>query len=284
MIADLIKTGKKTLSFEVFPPKKDEEFNNAFEVMDKLSALQPDFISVTYGAGGSRSKKTLDIAGYIQNTLHTDALAHMTCVGSTIASIDENIREMKIRGVRNILALRGDRPESMTDEQYNSREFEHATDLMEHLNKSLELTLAGACYPEKHFEAPDPVTDLSYMKKKEETGASLFISQLFFDNECFYRFTDAARKIGITSPILPGIMPITSINQITRTVSLSGSSIPKVLSDIIANYSDKPDDLRKAGIEFAISQIRDLKAHDVDGIHIYTMNRPKTTKEIVDAI
>ncbi len=122
------------------------------------------------------------------------------------------------------------------------------------------------------------------MKQKEETGARLFISQLFFDNSCFYKFVDAARSIGVTAPILPGIMPITSINQITRTVSLSGSSIPKALSDMIANYSDKPDDLRKAGIEFAVSQIRDLKAHGADGIHLYTMNRPKTTKEIVDAI
>ena len=284
MIEDLIKNKKKTLSFEVFPPKKDDEFDNAFEVMDKLSALHPDFISVTYGAGGSRSKKTLDIAGYIQNTLHTDALAHMTCVGSTIASIDENIREMKIRGVRNIMALRGDRPESMTDEQYNSREFEHATDLIKHLNQNLELTLAGACYAEKHFEAPDLATDLSYMKLKEEMGVRFFVSQLFYDNDCFYRFVEAARSAGITSPILPGIMPITSANQITKSVTLSGSSIPKALSDLIANYSDKPEDLRKAGIAFAVSQIRDLKAHDVDGIHLYTMNRPKTTKEIVDAI
>ena len=284
MITDLLENRKQTLSFEVFPPKKDEEFNNAFEVMDKLSALHPDFISVTYGAGGSRSKKTLDIAGYIQNTLHTDALAHMTCVGSTAASINENIREMKIRGVRNILALRGDRPDFMTDEQYDSREFEHAVDLMAHLNQSLELTLAGACYPEKHYEAPDFATDLSYMKQKEESGTRFFISQLFYDNDCFYRFVEAARGIGITSPIIPGIMPITNAGQITKTVTLSGSSVPKALSDLIANYSDKPDDLRKAGIAYAISQIRDLKAHDVDGIHIYTMNRPKTTKEIVDAI
>lgn len=284
MIKDLLENNKKTLSFEVFPPKKDDEFNNAFEVMDKLNTLRPDFISVTYGAGGSRSKKTLDIAGYIQNTLHTDALAHMTCVGSTVASIDENIREMKIRGVRHILALRGDRPDFMTDEQYDSREFEHASDLMAHLNQSLELTLAGACYPEKHYEAPDFNTDLSFMKQKEEMGTRFFISQLFYDNDCFYRFLEAARKTGITSPILPGVMPITSAGQITKTVTLSGSSIPKALSDLIANYSDKPDELRKAGIEFAISQIRDLKAHGVDGIHIYTMNRPKTTKEIVDAI
>lgn len=284
MIQNLLEKNKRTLSFEVFPPKKDEEFDDAFPVMDALSALNPDFISVTYGAGGSRSKKTLDIAGYIQNTLHTDALAHMTCVGSTVKSIDENIREMKIRGVRNILALRGDRPQTMTDEQYDAREFEHATDLMKYLGQNPDLILAGACYPEKHYEAADLAADLSYMKLKEAMGTRFFISQLFFDNDCFYRFLDEARNIGITSPILPGIMPITSASQIGRTVTLSGSSVPKALSDIIANYADKPGDLRKAGIEFAVRQIRDLNAHGADGIHIYTMNRPKTTKEIVEAI
>ncbi len=284
MIQNLLEKNKRTLSFEVFPPKKDEEFDDAFPVMDALSALNPDFISVTYGAGGSRSKKTLDIAGYIQNTLHTDALAHMTCVGSTIKSIDENIREMKIRGVRNILALRGDRPQTMTDEQYDAREFEHATDLMKYLGQNPGLILAGACYPEKHYEAADLAADLSYMKLKEAMGTRFFISQLFFDNDCFYRFLDEAHSIGVTSPILPGIMPITSASQIGRTVTLSGSSVPKALSDIIASYADKPDDLRKAGIEFAVRQIRDLNAHGADGIHIYTMNRPKTTKEIVEAI
>ncbi len=284
MIQDLLEKKKKTLSFEVFPPKKEEEFNDAFEVMDKLSALCPDFISVTYGAGGSRSKKTLDIAGYIQNTLHTDALAHMTCVGSTVSSIDENIREMKIRGIRNILALRGDRPQAMSDEQYRAREFEHATDLMRHLSGSLSLTLAGACYPEKHYEAADFATDLSYLKRKEEAGARFFISQLFFDNDCFYRFVEAARRIGVSAPILPGVMPITSVKQITTSISLSGTSVPKTLSDMIANYGGKPDELRKAGIEFAVRQIRELTAHGADGIHIYTMNRPKTTKEIVEAV
>lgn len=284
MIRDLLEKRKRTISFEVFPPKKDDEFENAFPVMDALSALHPDFISVTYGAGGSRSKKTLDIAGYIQNTLHTDALAHMTCVGSTTRFIDENIREMKIRGVRNILALRGDRPQSMTDDEYNAREFEHAMDLMKHLSENADITLAGACYPEKHYEAPSFTNDLYFMRRKEQMGASFFISQLFFDNDCFYRFMYAVRDAGITVPVLPGIMPITSANQIGRSVMLSGSSVPKKLADILANYADKPDDLRKAGIEFAVNQIRALLDHDAEGIHIYTMNRTKTTKEIVEAI
>lgn len=287
MISDLLNKRKKTLSFEVFPPKKEDEFEAAFTIMDKLNALQPDFISVTYGAGGSRSMKTIEIADYIQNTLHTDALAHMTCVGATKASIDNVLQEMKHRGLSNVLALRGDRPQYMTDEQFNSREFEHASDLAHYLHTvhaDAELTIAGACYAEKHYEAVDMATDIGYMKLKQEQGVSFFISQLFFDNEFFYRFSELARNSGITVPILPGIMPLTSANQINTSVTLSGSSIPKKLADLIANYGENPDDMRKAGIDYAIGQIRALKEHDADGIHIYTMNRPKMTSEIVSNI
>ena len=287
MITNLLNKTKKTLSFEVFPPKKEDEFEAAFSIMKKLSALSPDFISVTYGAGGSRSMKTIEIADYIQNTLHIDALAHMTCVGATKSSIDAVVSEMKKRSLRNVLALRGDRPQYMTDEQYNSREFEHATDLVSYLhtsNTDMELCIAGACYPEKHYEAPDMATNLAYMKQKQECGVTFFISQLFFDNNFFYRFAELAEKSGITAPILPGIMPLTSAKQLNTTVTLSGSSIPKVLADMIANYGENPDDMRKAGIDYAINQIRDLKEHDVAGIHIYTMNRPKMTAEIVSNI
>lgn len=287
MITDLIKRTKQTLSFEVFPPKKEDEFDAAFSIMDKLSDLSPDFISVTYGAGGSRSMKTIEIAYYIQNTLKLDSLAHMTCVGATKASIDTVISEMRSRNLHNILALRGDRPQYMTDEQYNSREFEHATDLTGYLHSNytdMNLCIAGACYPEKHYEAKSLTSDLTYMKKKEELGVSFFISQLFFDNDIFYRFLEQTRKSGITAPILPGIMPLTSAKQLNTTVTLSGSSIPKALSDLIATYGENPDDMRKAGIEYAINQIRDLKAHGVDGIHLYTMNRPKMTAEIVSGI
>lgn len=287
MLNDFETSKKPTISFEVFPPKKEDEFEAAFSVMDKLSALYPDFISVTYGAGGSRSKKTLEIAEYLQNTLHIDAFAHMTCVGSTKSSIDEVAADMKNRGLKNVLALRGDRPQDMTDEQYNGREFEHATDLISYLQKTYPqdgLRIAAACYPEKHYEAPDLKTDIAYMKQKEELGVSLFISQLFFDNDCFYRFLELAGKAGITAPIHPGIMPITSAKQINTTVKLSGSAIPKAFADLIAAYGDKPEEMRKAGIEYAAAQIRDLQAHGVDGIHIYTMNRPKTMAEILEQI
>lgn len=275
---------RSTLSFEVFPPKKEGEFEQAFAVLDELGKLCPDFISVTYGAGGSNSKKTVEIASYIQNTLHIQALAHLTCVGNTAAQIETVVQELKLHNVNHVLALRGDRPRDMTDEQFASREFAHASDLMHYLKEQSHLHIAGACYPEKHFEAPSLDTDLDYLMEKQNAGAELLITQLFFDNDFFYRFHDKAIQKGITIPICAGIMPITTQKQIGTTVSLSGSSVPKAMADMIAKYADSPEDMRKAGIDYAVRQILDLKEHNVDGIHIYTMNKPKMAAEIVAAI
>ncbi len=273
-----------TLSFEVFPPKKEDEFEQVFSVLDGLSKLSPDFISVTYGAGGSKSKKTVEIASYIQNTLHIQALAHLTCVGNTAAQVEAVINELKANNVDHVLALRGDRPKDMTDEQFNSREFAHASDLMHYLKEQAHLHIAGACYPEKHYESFSMESDLNHLKEKQDAGAEFLITQLFFDNDYFYSFREKAAKKGIVIPICAGIMPITTAKQIGTTVSLSGSSVPKAMSDMIAKYADSPEDLRKAGIDYAIRQILDLKENNVDGIHIYTMNKPKMAAEIVAAI
>ncbi len=282
MIQNLLDK-KHTLSFEVFPPKKDGEFEAAFEVLDALGKLSPDFISVTYGAGGSRSKKTVDIASYIQNTLHIDALAHMTCVGCKQEALLQVCEELKAANVSHVLALRGDRPKDMTDEQFASRDFAHANDMIVFLKKHTDLKIAGACYPEKHYECFSMESDLIHLKEKQDAGAQFFISQLFFDNDSFYSFLEKASKKGITIPICAGIMPITSAKQLGTTVSLSGSSVPKALSDIIATYGESPEDMRRAGIDYAIRQIRDLQQNHIDGIHIYTMNKPKTAAEMVGA-
>lgn len=274
----------QTLSFEVFPPKKDDEFDSAKEVLNKLSALNPAFISVTYGAGGSRSRKTIDIASYIQNDLHIPALAHMTCVGSKKEDLLKNYEAMKEANISKVLALRGDRPKDMTDEQYESRDFAHACDMIAFLKEHTDLQIAGACYPEKHPESFSLEADLQYFKRKQDAGAEFFITQMFFDNDFFYTFRDRALQKGITLPIHAGIMPITTVNQIGTTISLSGSSVPKALADIIAKYGDNAEDMRKAGIDYCIRQILDLKQIGVDGIHIYSMNKPKTTAEIVNAI
>ena len=275
-----------SLSFEVFPPKKDGEFEAAFSLLDELGELKPDFISVTYGAGGSHSKKTADIASYIQNRLHIPALAHLTCVGSKKEDIRREAESLREQGVTHILALRGDRPKDMSDEQFASRDFAHASHMIRYL-KSLPgagLQIAGACYPEKHYEAESLEQDLARLKEKQEAGARYLINQLFFDNRVFYRFLDRAAAKGITLPVSAGIMPITTARQIGTTVSLSGSSVPKELTDLIARYCDSPQDMRKAGIDYAVRQILDLKSQGVSHIHIYTMNRPKTAAEITAAV
>ena len=283
MIKDIFEN-RKSISFEVFPPKKDGEFDAAFDILDNMALLKPDFISVTYGAGGSRSGKTVEIASYIQNKLGIDAMAHMTCVGNKKEELLQVAGELQKNNVNHILALRGDRPRDMGDEQFASRDFAHASDMMVFLKEHTDLHMAGACYPEKHFESFSMESDLNSLKKKQDAGAEFFISQLFFDNDFFYSFLEKAAKKGITIPICAGIMPITTAKQIGTTVTLSGSSIPKALADIFAAYGDHPDDMRKAGIDYAIRQIRDLQENGVNNIHIYTMNKPKMAAEIMHSI
>lgn len=276
---------KKTgISFEVFPPKKDEEFENVYQILRELGSLHPDFISCTYGAGGSRAGKTIEITSFIQKELKIDAVAHITCVGFTREDLDRNCEALQKAGVNHVLALRGDRPQTMTDEQYDRREFHYAADLVRYLKGHTDLTISGACYPEKHFESPSFEEDLRRLKEKVDAGVSSLISQMFFDNDYFYRFLEKTDAMGIRVPIHAGIMPITTAGQLGTTVSLSGSSVPKKLADLIATYGDDREDMRKAGIDYAVNQIRDLLKHGVDGVHIYSMNKVKTTTEICRAL
>ena len=284
MIKNLFETKKPTISFEVFPPKKDDEFEGVYATLDKLSVLKPDCISVTYGAGGSRSKKTVEIASYIKNTLGIEALAHMTCVGNKKDDIDKVCEELANANINHVLALRGDRPAYMTDEQYESRDFAYANELITYMKSKTDLHIAGACYPEKHFEAMSKRADIANLKNKVATGCDFLITQLFMNNDVFYDFQEKCLANGITVPICAGIMPITSAKQVATTISLSGTSIPKAFSDLVARYGDNPEDMRKAGIDYAIRQILDLKEYGADGIHIYSMNKPKMTAEIMDAI
>lgn len=284
MIENLLNRTKTSLSFEVSPPKTEEEFQEVFGKLDAFAALGPDFISCTYGAGGSRAGKTVEMVSYIQNQLHIDAIAHMTCVGFRQADLQTNCEALQKEGIRYVMALRGDRPRTMTDEQYDNREFFYASDMVRYLKANTSLQVAGACYPEKHYEAESFESDLTHLKEKVDAGASFLITQLFFSNDVFYRFKERVDAAGITVPICAGIMPVISAKQIGTSVTLSGSSVPKELSDLIANYGENKEDMRKAGIDYAVRQIRDLKEHGVDGIHLYTMNWPKTTAAIVSQI
>ena len=284
MLADLLNKTKTTLSFEVSPPKTEDEFNAVFEKLDSLAALQPDFISCTYGAGGSSAGKTVEMAAYIQHRLNIDTMAHMTCVGFKREDLQKNCDLLEKEGIRYVMALRGDRPKTMSDEQFESREFLYAADMIRYLKANTSLSIAGGCYPEKHYEAESFESDLRHLKEKVDAGADFLVTQLFFDNDIFYRFREKVESFGITAPICAGIMPITSAKQIGKSVNLSGSSVPKALEDMIAKYGDDKENMRKAGVDYAVRQILDLKERGVNGIHIYTMNRPKTTAEIVAQI
>ncbi|MDE6622705.1 MAG: methylenetetrahydrofolate reductase [NAD(P)H] [Lachnospiraceae bacterium] len=284
MIKDLLNKTKTTISFEISPPKTEEEFQAVFAKLNAFAALKPDFISCTYGAGGSSAGKTIEIASYIQQHLQIDTMAHMTCVGFKQSDIQKNCELLEKEGIHYIMALRGDRPQTMGEEQFNSREFLYASDMIRYLKANTSFSIAGACYPEKHYEAASFESDLIHLKEKVEAGASFLVTQLFFDNDIFYRFRERVMDIGITVPICAGIMPVISANQISKSIHLSGSSVPKELENLIAAYGKNKEDMRKAGIDYAVRQILDLKEHGVDGIHIYTMNWPKTTAEIVAQI
>ncbi|MBQ9278915.1 MAG: methylenetetrahydrofolate reductase [Lachnospiraceae bacterium] len=283
MIKD--KYNKKTIfSCEVFPPKRNDDIYDIFKTLDEIKLLNPDFISVTYGAGGSNSKKTATIAAYIQNICEIEALAHVTAVGLDENSLTELLSELKRKQVQNVLALRGDKPRTMTEEEFEGRYYKHASDLIKVIkDKSDDMYIAAACYPEIHPESKSREDDIKYLKLKADYGVDSFITQMFFDNDILYRFLEDIRSAGINVPVHAGIMPITKVNQLGTSVSLSGSSVPKKLSNLIAKYSEDPEGMKKAGTEYAIDQVTDLIAHGVEGIHIYSMNKSDVTSEIYKA-
>ncbi len=269
---------KKTLSFEVFPPKKDsEEIKELLKTIDELKELSPDFISVTYGASGSNSKNTAEIASYIKNNAEIEALAHLTGGPSSPEQIDKIAAELKACNIENVLALRGDRPVGYEAEY--CKYFKHATDLMEYL-EMYGFSLAGACYPEGHSECDTLYADLKNMKKKEEMGASFFITQIFYDNSYYYRLVNEARRIGIKSPIIPGIMPLVKASNINRIKSMCGSTIPLEFRNMIETYRNKPEVMEEIGLNYAVYQIIDLIAKGAPGVHLYIMNRSDVAHEI----
>ena len=278
MKIDEILKKKRTLSFEVFPPKKDggEELERLYLTIDELKAFKPDFISVTYGAGGSTARKSAEIAGYIKSQ-GLEPLAHVTGGPSSPSGIDTLAEQLLSLNGENVLALRGDKPVDF-DAEY-CKHFPHASDLLSYISK-YEFCLGAACYPEGHPESGTLYADLENLKKKADAGATFFITQLFYDNSYYYRLVNEARRIGIDAPIIPGIMPLTSVKNIGRIKSMCGSTIPIELRNMIEVYEKSPETMREVGINYAVYQICDLIAKGAPGIHIYTMNRPDTAAEI----
>ena len=284
-IRDKYNTGKTVFSCEVFPPKKDKPIEPTLEKLAEFKDIAPDFLSVTYGAGGSNAGHAVEIASFIRRDIGVDVLSHITSVGFSKSRLDSGLKTFSEKGIENVLALRGDRPKTMTDEEYNSRDFAHASDMAEYISRNYpEFTIAGACYPDKHFEAADYDEDIANLKKKVNNGCSFLISQLFFDNDKFYGMKELMERSGITAPVSAGIMPITSAKMLGTTITLSGTSVPKSLSDIIARYGEDDEDMKKAGIDYAINQIQDLLKNGISGIHLYVMNKPETARAIFDAV
>lgn len=273
--------GKKTVySFEVFPPKKTSPVDVIYDTLNELNGLNPDFISVTFGAGGSgNSKYALEIASKIKSSGITPML-HLPCINFTKAEIDAALSEAQERGIENILALRGD----INPDIPPVGEFHYASDLINYIKTKGCFDIAGACYPECHPDAENLIEDITNLRKKVEAGADHLITQLFFDNDSFYEFREKAAIAGINVPIEAGIMPVVNKKQIERMVTTCGASLPKKFVRIMTKYEHSPEALCDAGIAYAVDQIVDLVASGVDGIHLYTMNKPYVARKISEAV
>lgn len=279
-IKELFKQKQPTISFEVFPPNKIYTLEKVYEVIDELSLLKPDFMSVTYGAGGSTRRNTVDIASKIKNINNIEALAHLTCIGATKKEIDEILKDLNKNNIENIMALRGDIPQECENK---IGEFSHANNLIKYIKENGNFSIGGAFYPEGHQETND-LLDLFNLKTKVDSGTDFLISQIFFENEKFYEFKEKLGKLNIKTPLIAGVMPITNGKQIRRITSMCGCSIPEKLKKILDRYEDNPIAMREAGIAYAMEQIIELISDDVAGIHIYTMNRVEASKKIMENI
>lgn len=277
-IKDIEKNKDTVLSFEIFPPKPDTPFESVTEAARKLALKKPDFISVTYGAGGSSRDNTFALTSFIQDELNVTSLAHLTCVGTAKETLGDILSELSERKIQNILALRGDFPPGQDD---MCLDFKHASDLISEIKKFDDFCVGGACYPEGHTESDNIVTDIENLKYKTAAGVDFLVSQLYFDNDVFYNFLYRAAARGIEVPVHAGIMPVVNRNSVKRMCRLSGATLTPKYRNMLDKYYDKPESLRKAGIVYASEQIIDLVANGVSGIHIYTMNKPDIAEEIM---
>ena len=276
-IKELLDRDQITFSCEIFPPKKELAFSGIHQVVDQIQALEPAFISVTYGAGGSTSKKTVEVASYIQDTHHIPALAHLTCCDSTREDIRERLAQLKERGIENILALRGDKPKDFV----GGGPYTYAIDLIRDIKSQGDFCIGGACYPEGHVECEHKEQDIGFLKEKVEAGCDFLTTQMFFDNNVYYNFLYRVLAAGIQVPVIPGIMPVINAKQIKRSCELSGTVLPPRFKAIADKFAEDPQAMEQAGIAYATEQIIDLIANGVKYIHLYTMNRPQTAAKIV---
>lgn len=278
-VSELLKTDQVTISVELFPPKKGSQLENYKAIVGQMAELKPSYISCTYGATGGTSDYTVEIADTI-NSYGIPAIAHLTCASSTKEKVQSVIKELKERNIENILALRGDIPENAyfpLPDQYH-----HAIELIGEIKEIGDFCIGGACYPEGHPEAATMEEDLQHLKEKVDAGCDYLTTQMFFDNNVYYRFLYKALAKGINVPVVPGIMPVTNAAQVKRTISLTGNLVPAKFLSIVDRFGNDPEAMKQAGIAYATEQIIDLIANGVNHIHIYSMNKPDVAGAIMD--
>ncbi|MDY5627525.1 MAG: methylenetetrahydrofolate reductase [NAD(P)H] [Clostridia bacterium] len=266
-----------TLSFEVFPPKTSDTYDSVKSAAEKIASLKPDFMSVTYGAGGGTSEYTASIAADILNNFNVTPLAHLTCVNSDKKKVESVLSSLKDKKIENILALRGD---ILSGDENKKREYKYAASLVEDIKKYGDFCVGGACYPEGHPEDLSLADGIEHLKEKVDAGCDFLTTQMFFDNNILYSFLYKIREAGITVPIVAGIMPVTNVKQIKRICALSGTYLPQRFKTIVDRFGNNPSAMKQAGIAYATEQIIDLLANGVNAIHVYSMNKPDVAAKI----
>jgi len=280
-IIDIVRKDIMSLSFEVFPPKTASGFETVKIATEEIAKLHPSFMSVTYGAGGGTSKYTLDIAKNIKETYGVPTLAHLTCVSSTKTTVSQKISEIKAAGITNVMALRGDIPESFEHSDRSNWDYKYAIDLiMELKSADYDFCIGAACYPEIHPESTNQKEDIKRLKEKVDAGCDFLTTQMFFDNNLLYNFLYKIREAGITIPVIPGIMPITNASQVDRAIKLSGSFMPQRFKSLVDKFGSNPAAMKQAGIAYATDQIIDLYANGLTNVHVYSMNKPDVAASI----
>jgi methylenetetrahydrofolate reductase (NADPH) len=280
----IAEAGDPVFSFEFFPPKSDAGERVLGLALESLRQLEPDFVSVTYGAGGSSRTRTLELTKWIKQELGIEAMAHLSCVGSTREELRAILDDMSQAGIENVLALRGDPPRGESDWKPHPGGLSYSTELAALIQGDYNVCIAGACFPEVHPEAPDLAHDLRFLKEKIAAGVSLLITQLFFDNDQYFRFVEEARGAGIEVPILPGVMPITDLRQIKTITGMCGATIPQALREALEWRSHDADAVLQLGVSYATLQCAELLARGAPGIHFYTLNRSHATRAILSAL
>ena len=281
-IRDILNKDTATLSFEVFPPKKSTDFGNVEAAALGIAALQPAYMSVTYGAGGSTKGHTIALAGEIQKQHNVPTVAHLTCVCADRSSIGAALTEMQAVGIENILALRGDIPKDFDGEVFT--DFTHASDLVRFIKENGDFCVGGACYPEVHPDSANKNADIQGLKEKVDAGCEYLTTQMFFDNDLFYNFLYRIREAGIAVPVVAGIMPVTNAKQMKRILSMSGTVLPTRFKMLLDRFGDDPAAMKQAGVAYAVSQIIDLVANGIHAIHIYSMNKPDVAEQIKSSL